>query len=409
MIWHNKFPTDDIYYKDVNGILYNNDVISVLKRLPNESIDCVVTSPPYWGLRDYGVDRQIGLEPTFQEYLKHLWEVFDEIYRILKPMGTLWVNLGDSYSGSGNGAGDKTYEKRGKPQSYGLKYVGQKPGKTNIKSKSLIMIPSRFAIGMIDRGWILRNEIIWHKPNCMPQSVKDRFTVDFEKIFFFVKNRKYYFEQQFDKVKETSLDRAKKFIKNNESYDPNKHKTDSHNYAQTPMEILERGVASTLSGKRNKRTVWSITTKSFKDAHFAVFPPELPKTCIKSGCPKEVCAVCGEPSYIITKSEAEDVKISNNEKYRKVFDFTSSTLRGEYKYLKEYNRCEHGVYNPGIVLDPFMGSGTTAIVAMELGRRWIGIELNKEYCDIVVKRIKDVDGGKMIARGYSYSNNDEWL
>ena len=176
--------------KFTNKIIHG-DSLEVLQTLPGESIDCVVTSPPYWALRDYGVPGQLGLESTFNEYISKLCDIFDEVKRVLKKEGTCWVNIGDTYVGSGFGAGGKHHFLSDQALKNPTKFAG-------LPNKSLCQIPSRFAIEMCNRGWILRNEIIWHKPNCMPQSVKDRFTVDFEKIFFFVKSKKYYFETQYE-------------------------------------------------------------------------------------------------------------------------------------------------------------------------------------------------------------------
>lgn len=271
------------------------DAAEIIRKLPDESIDCVVTSPPYWALRDYSVDRQIGLEPDFRQYVEKLCEVFDEVKRVLKSSGTCWVNLGDTY-GTGSGAGvriGKQATNRG--TQYNRKW--QEKGKAGVKGmeKCLLQIPARFAIAMCDRGWILRNEIIWHKPNAMPQSVKDRFTVDFEKIFFFVKSRSYLFETQYDPYT----------------------KLLNHLDGNRPVAV-----------GRNKRCIWSINTRPQKDAHFATFPPALVETPIKAGCTEG-----------------------------------------------------------GIVLDPFIGSGTTAEVAHLLGRNFIGIELNPDYVIIANKRL----------------------
>ncbi|MGI8467026.1 MAG: DNA-methyltransferase [Pyrinomonadaceae bacterium] len=177
------------------------DSLKALKTISDESVDCVITSPPYWALRDYGVFGQIGLEPSIEEYLAKLIAVFDEIKRVLKPAGTCWVNFGDTFANKTKGG------HRNKPQNNMFDSLTKRATfpklktELNIPSKSLCLIPVRFAVRMIERGWILRNEIIWHKPNAMPQSMKDRFTVDFEKIFFFVKGRKYYFRQQFEPLK----------------------------------------------------------------------------------------------------------------------------------------------------------------------------------------------------------------
>ena len=304
-MWKDKFPKDNIYFETNNGILYCANVFDILPKFPNESIDCVVTSPPYWSLRYYGVKEQIGLELTFQEYLEKLWKIFDEIYRILKPTGTLWVNLGDTYSGSGKGAG---YNGKSK-ESWRFK---KKPKiKEKLPAKCLCLIPARFAIGMIDRGWILRNEIIWYKPNAMPESVKDRFTVDFEKIFLFVKKRRYYFKQILEPYASKPKTEKRK-----------------HKYRDAGLISYREVLNFYTKGGRNKRAVWVINNKPCKEAHFAVFPPEIPEICIMAGCPEN-----------------------------------------------------------GIVLDIFMGSGTTAVIAENLKRRWIGIEINQEYCEIAQNRI----------------------
>ena len=303
---------------EVNKI-YTGNCLEELKKLPNESVDMCMTSPPYWALRDYGVEGQLGLEKTFEEYIDKLCNIFDEVKRVLKKDGTCWVVIGDSYSGS-NGVGWKetignTNRKvGGDRENFSLKKSLEI--KDTLPPKSLVMIPFRFAIEMVNRGWILRNTIIWHKPNCMPASVKDRFTVDFEYVFFFVKSKKYWFEQQFEELltlphKPGNKVRAGVLRNDNTEED----------YAR---------VWGNPNG-RNKRTVWQITTKPFKEAHFAVYPPELIETPIKAGCPVG-----------------------------------------------------------GVVLDPFFGAGTTGVVAKKLGRDFIGIELNPEYVRIAESRIKAV-------------------
>ena len=319
----------------MNEIL-QGDCLEVLRTLESESIDCVVTSPPYWALRDYGVEGQLGLEPTFQEYITKLCDIFDEVKRVLKKEGTCWVNIGDTYMGN------SSYSAKGR-QGFGNDKIGminksKKPvratdddkygesdgrlkcfGSDEVKDKSLCQIPSRFAIEMSNRGWILRNEIIWHKPNCMPQSVTDRFTVDFEKVFFFSKSKRYHFEQQMeksiwaDKDKRAGLGRLHYRGKRE-----GEKGTGQENFVS-------------LNEMKNKRTVWTIPTKPFSDAHFATFPEKLIEPMILAGCPEG-----------------------------------------------------------GIVLDPFMGAGTTAVVALKNGRNYIGTELNPEYIKIAEARIAGV-------------------
>ena len=311
--------------------IINGDSLEVLKTLPDESVDCVITSPPYWALRDYGCEGQLGLEPTFQEYIDKLCNIFDEVKRVLKKEGTCWVNLGDTYMGNSSysekgrqGFGDDKIGMINKKQWIDPKY--EKAGESRLRGrehilsgqvieKSLCQIPSRFAIEMTNRGWILRNEIIWHKPNCMPSSAEDRFTVDFEKVFFFVKSKKYYFEQILEPYESEPTDADRKRNKSSEKYEG------TGLYSEGERDYYSKG-------GRNKRTVWSITTKGFSEAHFATYPEALVEPMIKSGCPMG-----------------------------------------------------------GIVLDPFSGSGTTGRVAIDNGRDYIGIELNPEYIKIQEKRL----------------------
>lgn len=248
------------------------DCLEVLKDMESESVNCVMTSPPYWALRDYKVEGQLGLEPTFQEYINRLCDIFDEVKRVLRKDGTCWVNLGDTYGGSGAGTGGKEDITACK-ESFLLPKGCNKSSKLRGTSlqKCLLQIPSRFSIEMCDRGWILRNEIIWHKPNCMPASVKDRFTVDFEKIFFFVKKKRYWFETQY----EPHITGDRKMI-NYKANVPSSVSTRRHN---------EDRIYKNNPKGRNKRCVWRINTKPFKGAHFAVFPEELIETPLKAGCP----------------------------------------------------------------------------------------------------------------------------
>ena len=181
---------------EINKV-YNEPCLETLKKMPNEYLDCVITSPPYYQLRDYGYSGQWGLEPTFKEYLEHLWEMMDEIYRVLKPSGTVWINLGDTYSTQ---SGTNLAKLRGKEYQYDSTYLVNRGESSNlIKDKSLpnkclLLLPHRFAIGCIDRGWIVRNDIIWAKRNGMPESVTDRFSKKHEYFFFMVKSEKYYFD-----------------------------------------------------------------------------------------------------------------------------------------------------------------------------------------------------------------------
>lgn len=316
--------------------ILQGDSLEVLKTLPNESVDCVITSPPYWALRDYGVEGQLGLELTFQEYVAKLCDIFDEVKRVLKKEGTCWVNLGDTYSShssySENGRPgfeaktanmskiiDERFNHQSDVDHGGKARRGAKLGRgrgASVPEKSLCQIPSRFAIEMTARGWTLRNEIIWHKPNCMPSSATDRFTVDFEKVFFFVKSKRYWFDNKAVQEPTVTKDSAKR-------------ERDNTRLNNTPGRTKMGGLKENNYDFKNKRAVWTINTKPFAEAHFATFPEKLIEPMILAGCPAG-----------------------------------------------------------GVCLDIFMGAGTTAVVAKKLGRNYLGVELNPEYIKIAESRIK---------------------
>jgi len=361
--------------------IINGDSLEVLKTLQDESVDCVVTSPPYWALRDYGCEGQLGLEPTFQEYIDKLCNIFDEVKRVLKKEGTCWVNIGDTYNGNKEGKTDNKVCDYLKNTTTNLH---KKKG--DLPDKCLCQIPSRFAIEMTNRGWILRNEIIWHKPNCMPSSVEDRFTVDFEKVFFFVKSKKYYFEQILEPYESEPTDADRKRNKSSEKYEG------TGLYSEGERDYYSKG-------GRNKRTVWSITTKGFSEAHFATYPEALVEPMIKSGCPQFVCNKCGKAreKIVIDTGERKDVekytgqatKEYDNAKAQNPSDTKRRILESMSKVKKEIWSdcgCNSG-WKQGIVLDPFSGSGTTGRVAIDNGRDYIGIELNPEYIKIQEKRL----------------------
>lgn len=305
-----------------------------MKKIPDDSIDCALTSPPYYSLRDYGVEGQLGLESSFQEYLQKLCTIFDEVKRVLKREGTCWVNVADCYAAK-SGAKNEGFNKRW----YGKQYGSDKQAltdvtrparpKTPIPEKSLCLIPFRFAIEMLQRSWILRNVIVWQKPNCLPSSAKDRFTVDFEYLFFFTKSPRYYFDPQHEPHHLVTQQRVEAFRRRGESFDPKRHKCGKA--SQAPFRVLENIARRGLNPLgRNKRCVWSISTQAFRGPHFATFPEKLCETPIKASCPVG-----------------------------------------------------------GIVLDPFFGAGTVGLVALKLKRRFVGIELNPEYVEMAKARIAE--------------------
>ena len=380
-----------------------------LKCLPNESIDCVVTSPPYWALRDYGVEGQLGLEPTVNEYLIKLRAIFDEIQRVLKSTGTCWVNLGDTYASNrlGSGAVDGTEPGRRYRSHKQIETGRRQPGQpqATVPKKSLCLVPFRFAIDMVDRGWILRNVIVWHKPNGLPQSVKDRFSVDFEYVFFFTRSPDYFFAPQYEPHKETTRRRVDSFLRRKESFDPSRHKIDTTDVRTSPFAVLERISRNGLHPLgRNKRCVWTIPTQPFEGAHFATYPEKLIETPIRSGCPEFVCKRCGaarKPIYAPIENEARLFQenapqgIHRGDWFpRRTAEFPAGQKSGFKKivtascFLNGYTDCGCGAgFTPGIVLDPFFGAGTTGVVARKLGRRFIGIELNPEYVQMAKRRI----------------------
>ena len=310
-----RFNSGEVALVDINKI-YQGDALKVLQTLPDESINCCVTSPPYFGLRDYGTDGQIGMEETPELYVANLVAVFEEVKRVLKKDGTLWLNLGDSYSGSGkgqykDGANDP---KRGKTK--GMKLDGG--NKYGLKPKDLMGIPWMVAFALRSAGWYLRQDIIWHKPNAMPEPVTDRCTKSHEHIFLLSKSKKYYFNHLLIQEKSIWAESDNRF-KDGPSAGG---KTLSGNYA------INKGGAYQDSGMKNKRDVWTVNTKGHKEAHFAVFPQKLIEDCIKAGCPEG-----------------------------------------------------------GVVLDPFIGLGTTAIVARKQNKNYVGIELNHDYIQIAERRI----------------------
>lgn len=258
--------------------IINADVLDGLAQLADGSVHCVVTSPPYFGLRDYGVTGQIGLEPTPAEFVNRLVDVFREVRRVLREDGTCWLNMGDSYSGGGGFSPDAPSNKAGSKQTTqgSRTYKGRKPA-DGFKPKDLLMIPERLAIAMQEDGWYIRSRIIWHKPNPMPESVTDRPTKSHEHIWLMSKAPRYFYDAE--AIKE-------------EGAEPREFREDTRGNGSDSL-VLGRAARQAMgatgfgtTGTRNARDVWTIATSPFAEAHFATFPPELAERCIKAGCPK---------------------------------------------------------------------------------------------------------------------------
>lgn len=332
--------------------IINADVMDGLAQIGKDSVHCVVTSPPYWGLRDYGAEGQIGLEPTWPEHLAKMVEVFREVRRVLRADGTLWLNYGDAYAGSwgaqsrGEAPGEKSALSGGQvyaaPKGTHTGSMKRTPG---MKPKDLMMMPERLAIALCDDGWWVRSRIIWAKPNPMPESITDRPTKSHEHIWLLTKSPRYYYDA--DAIAEPRNSVGGEFVNgwasgsgshdavswardkgNAKSFRGGGKYTKGQHVSPDEVKRETRGNEPATSEVRNARDVWTIATSPFPEAHFATFPPELAERCIKAGCPQG-----------------------------------------------------------GTVLDPFGGSGTTGLAADRLQRNAILLELNPEYAAMAERRL----------------------
>ena len=384
------------YNKIIQG-----DTLEVLKTLPEDTFDTIITSPPYWGLRDYGVDGQIGLEKTLDEFIEKLLAITGELKRVLKPTGVMFWNHGDCYGGSGHGTSSKTKVEDCK-ESYLLPFGKNVTGRST--AKCLMLQNYRLILKMIDQqGWILRNTIIWSKPNAMPSSVKDRFANKYEPVFMLVKNKKYWFD--LDAVRKPYTEKLNRW-----GGDKLKAKGQSDWDKGTGQQTYrDRDMRPNKAGK-NPGDVWKIATHPFPEAHFATFPPKLIEPMVKAGCPKWICKKCGKARVRITKPTEEyaknlgkgyiskqqekdtaekEGKIGSASRIETYMDNKPVSTTAQYKTIGWTKcDCKPQEYEAGIVLDPFMGSGTTAEVAKKLGRNYCGIELNKDYIKIAKQRIR---------------------
>jgi len=495
--WKSRFPDEDIYLESDRGILYQGHVLDVLRRLPDESVDLIITSPPYWSLRSYpgtetvwggdpdcehewgdtlvykergstrgktaqtGTHRrgvqgtesirgqfcrkcgawhgQLGLEPTLGMYIDHLLEITAELKRVLKRTGVMFWNMGDSYGGSNRGSHDYR-DRDGLRMRPRTQYTGQQPCKDKfIPPKCLTLQNSRLAIRMVDeQGWILRNRAIWAKKvlvvkegttigNAMPQSVTDRFANTYELVFMFTKNNKpaFYYNIKTGMMADKRPRRQNwKVGRDYNIIDGGvvKYWKSLHYFFDLDavriqyrtgewdkmlpigdVKHAEGNINPTYSGNQppshpvgaNPGEVWQINLEPLKESHFAPFPTKLVTMILKSACPQWTCKKCGKPRVRITRVEynIDNPQPKGNErKARENLDTNFDSMRFAHGYSKRYTvgwtdcGCNAG-WEAGIVLDPFMGSGTTALVAEKLGRNWIGIELNPSYCEIARKRL----------------------
>ena len=322
--------------------IHQGDARETLAEMPADSVDCVMTSPPYFGLRDYGDDGQIGIESSLDEYIVNLVSVFDELHRVLKPTGSFWLNLGDSYAGSWGNHGTRNGEQREVTtekvdrSSQWEGYADGRPATStvNLPNKCKMMVPHRVAMALVDSEWILRNDVVWKKPNPMPHSVKDRLNTTFEYVFHFVQQGDYHYDLDAIREPHTSDPSRKTF-----SYgDRTKYDEGDASRTTRGLHSESAGEVAFHDGGKNPGDVFEVTTKPYPDAHFAVYPKELCEKPIKATCPED-----------------------------------------------------------GVVLDPFAGAGTTCLAARELGRRFIGIDLNPEYVAMAQARVGvDVDQPELL-------------
>jgi len=331
------------------NFIVHSDALSFLQSLPDESVHCIATSPPYFSVRDYGIDGQIGWESSPAKFVSSLTEIFLEAKRVLRSDGTCWINIADTYSAGGRGGqsnvdGDHWQSIKDKPLSI-----------RGLPPKNLCLVPQRLLIALQDSGWIVRSDIIWHKPSCLPESVKDRPTKSYEHVFLIVKSRDYWYDHEAiaEPITDESAKRMLRGVGENHKnieipgqsphtlHQPRKNRK----YDGEESNIGGNGTSFNghsgyrksdgtlmINSKRNRRDVWTINAASFKGSHFAVFPIELVELMIRAGCPED-----------------------------------------------------------GIVLDPFMGSGTTGLIARRLSRNFIGCDLNPQYVAMAEERIANDD------------------
>lgn len=373
-----------------------------------------MTSPPYWSLRDYGVDGQIGLEKHPQEFIDRLVTVFREAKRVLKPHGSLYLNLGDTYCASNGPALSPSQGKSSIPRHGMASLAGSENPNRLLRSngkwlqpKQLLLIPARVAAALQEDGWILRNTIIWFKPNCLPCSVKDRLTNRYEFIFHFVKSRRYFYDLNAIRIphKRGTPQAERDFMRMLEGRKAYRGKWGlagmqrvpviGHPLGKNPGDVLRLTRHELAHGRptgdslhqnqyhplgKNPGDFWEITTKPFLGPHFATYPPDLCVRPLLSSCPRLVCRKCGAPHLSVKHSRKKSISGANH-------------ARGVREHCCEPGCVCGAGFEPGVVFDPFAGAGTTLLVAKGLGLNWLGCDVNAKYVRLAEKRISgDLDG-----------------
>jgi DNA modification methylase len=337
--------------RDPRNSILVGDVRQRIGELPSGSVDCVITSPPYFQLRNYGAEEQIGLESHVDEWVEHLRDVLAAVARVLKPSGSAWLNVGDTHSG---------HTREGAPP------------------KSLLLGPERLALALIEDGWLVRSKVVWQKRNPLPSSARDRLSCTWEVIYLLTRSPRYFFDLDAIRIPHTSRQTGKPGSAT-PVYPPPGHgapdwasERDGGNKGLAALR--DRGMVGHPLGK-NPGDVWTLSTAVFRGAHFATFPKQLVERPLLASCPERVCAGCGRP----WEREIEQT-------------LGGLAVRGE---LIRQCDCQRG-WRPGLVLDPFLGSGTVALVAIEHRRDWLGIELNPDFAALAEQRIKDATSGTTV-------------
>lgn len=385
------------------------DVLAGLRAMPGGEVQTVITSPPYWGLRNYGVDGQLGLEPSIAEYLAKMVEVFREVRRVLRPDGTLWLNLGDSYMGSGRGPqgqGGSLLQSYWSDDEHrdGLPLRGQ--CSDGLKPKDLCMVPFRLAIALQMDGWWVRAPIIWDKPNPMPESVYDRPTTSHEYVFLCAPSARYFYDAEAVRGPVTGTANArgngvnpKAKVPMGWDTGPGSHRDLTGRYPRSKQNESFSGSVTELGTSRNLRTVWRIATEAYHGAHFATFPTELVRPCILAGTSERgCCPTCGAPwRRIVERQRLLDGDLPVTGKFSGPKEPRRMPANGisHMRYSTETSttgwepscKCPEHEPMPCLVLDPFSGTSTVGVVAQRLGRRYIGLELNPDFVGMGRERI----------------------